>query len=397
MQLLGEDIDTKVAVLAGGGRGGDADHLARAALQHEVVANADVVARDRHRVGEVGLGDVASAGRRDTGTVDIDVDVDVDVLMVVVRVDNLVSQLVQAVAEGVVVAVLVVVTHLGLLFGARVTSRLNGDVGVFLGDTLRAVLGVLGLRSRSRNVYVDLVGGTVTFAVFTLSNVNWAGVRLRAAGVNLNVRFSVLRARCRSVVVLVNVLVNEVLLLGTGTAVTFFFTRNTDLVFAVAVLSTGWKLSGGSSERRLLTFPSGLLLGWEVDANLLVGLGDLGLLVGFGFPVRRGKDAEGDWDAGLKVQVGGLGERERIFSFNLPKQRDERMTRRILRLLLSRQGEQKRDGKKGREGEEKSPSRQAIERLFGDLFFPTWCFFDFSSACAGFCGWLDLKIGRAHV
>jgi hypothetical protein len=149
-------------------------------------------------------------------------------------------------------------------------------------------------------------------------------------------------------VVGVNVLVNEGLVLGTGTAVTFFFTRDTDLVFAVAMLSTGWKLSGGSSERRLLTFPSGLLLGWEVDANLLVGLGDLGLLVGFfGFPVCRGKDAKGDGDARLKVQVGGLGEVERIFSFNLSKQCDERKTRRILRLLLSRQGEQKRDGEEG--------------------------------------------------
>jgi hypothetical protein len=197
VQLLGEDIDTQVAVLAGGGRGGDADHLARAALQHEVVANADVVARDRHSVGEVGLGGVTRARARGAGTTDIDIDIDVDVLVVVVRVNNLVSQLVQAVAEGVVVAVLVVVTHLGLLFGARVTSgrRLNGDVGVFLGNTLRAVLGVLRLGSGSRNVYVDLVGGTVTFAVFALGNVNGAGVRLVAVGVNLNVRLSVLRAR----------------------------------------------------------------------------------------------------------------------------------------------------------------------------------------------------------
>jgi hypothetical protein len=197
VQLLGEDIDTEVAVLAGGGRGGDADHLARAALQHEVVANADVVAGDRHSVGEVGLGGVAGARPGRAGTTDVDIDINVDVLMVVVRVDNLVSHLVQAVAEGVVVAVLVVVTHLGLLFGARVTSRskLNGDVGVFLGNTLRAVLSVLRLGSRSGNVYVGLVGGTVTLAVFALGNVNGAGVRLVAAGVNLNVRLSVLRAR----------------------------------------------------------------------------------------------------------------------------------------------------------------------------------------------------------
>lgn len=51
VQLLGEEIDTEVAVLASGRRGGDADHLAGTALEHQDVTNADVVARDGHRVG----------------------------------------------------------------------------------------------------------------------------------------------------------------------------------------------------------------------------------------------------------------------------------------------------------------------------------------------------------
>lgn len=46
MKLLGEEVDTKVTVLTSLGRGGDADDLARAALEDQEVANADVVARD---------------------------------------------------------------------------------------------------------------------------------------------------------------------------------------------------------------------------------------------------------------------------------------------------------------------------------------------------------------
>lgn len=46
MKLLGEEVDTKVAVLAGLSRGGDADDLARPVLEDHQVTNADVVARD---------------------------------------------------------------------------------------------------------------------------------------------------------------------------------------------------------------------------------------------------------------------------------------------------------------------------------------------------------------
>jgi hypothetical protein len=93
-----------------------------------------------------------------------------------------------------------------------------------------------------------------------------------------------------------------VLFLETGTAVTFFLTRDTDLFFGVAVLA--W---------RVLTFPSGRLLLGEIDFELLLGLDLLSSLV-LGFPVCRGKDAEGNGDASLKVQVDDFCWRERIFS-----------------------------------------------------------------------------------
>lgn len=46
VQLLGEKVDTEVSLLSSGGRAGDADDLARSALQNQDVADADVVARD---------------------------------------------------------------------------------------------------------------------------------------------------------------------------------------------------------------------------------------------------------------------------------------------------------------------------------------------------------------
>lgn len=68
--------------------------------------------------------------------------------------------------------------------------------------------------------------------------------------------------------------------------------------------------NGGRGERRVLTFPSGVFsLGRRVmDLDLLLnGLGD-GLRRGLGLAVLVGgrKDAEGNGDASLKVQVGRL-------------------------------------------------------------------------------------------
>jgi hypothetical protein len=59
VQLLGEEINTEVTMLASLGRSGDADDLAWAVLEDDKVTDADVVARD----GEGVLGDVVD--RRD--------------------------------------------------------------------------------------------------------------------------------------------------------------------------------------------------------------------------------------------------------------------------------------------------------------------------------------------
>ncbi|KAL3954775.1 hypothetical protein ACCO45_010338 [Purpureocillium lilacinum] len=62
VQLLGEQVHAQVAVLARRRRRRDADHLARPALEHQEVAQPDVVARDRDRVGQVRVARVAGTG-----------------------------------------------------------------------------------------------------------------------------------------------------------------------------------------------------------------------------------------------------------------------------------------------------------------------------------------------
>jgi hypothetical protein len=254
VQLLGEEVDTKVAVLAGGARGGDADDLARAALEHQEVSHADVVARNGHRVGDVARATTARGAGRGGARARLTVDVNVDVSLMAAGVGDPVSELVDSLTEGVVVAVLVVVTHLGLLVGAGVAGGLNG----FLREANFAVgrgardgsvngelvgVGVLGLVLRLRGaVYGSVVRRAETLSVFTLSDVNGAGEGLDGVGVDVNVNVSVvvLSGRSRSgrgsgsrAVLGVNVLVLVSIEVGTGTAVAFFFARNTDLFFAV--------------------------------------------------------------------------------------------------------------------------------------------------------------------
>jgi hypothetical protein len=322
VQLLGEQVDTEVAVLASGRRGGDADHLARTTLEHQEVAQADVVAGDGDGVGEVSLARVTGARTR-SSRLPVDVNVNVVVVLMATGVHDAVRELVNALAEGVVLAVVVVVTHVGFLVGTREASRLNGlfgDVSPLLvrgtgGDTgvngefVDTGIGLV-LRLVGCAVYSSVVLGTKTLTVLTFGNVNGACVRL--GDVNVNVSLVVLGAR-RTVLLVSKVLVMLVLGLGTGTAVTFFLTRVMDLFFAVALLSARRKFSR-NGVRRVLTFPSGVVLG-ELDFELLLGFG-LGLRLAV--LVGRRKDAEGDRDSGFKVQIDDFCWRERIFSYNLP-------------------------------------------------------------------------------
>lgn len=119
LQLAGEQVDTEVTVLAGLGGDRDTDDLARATLKDQDVTNADKVAGD---------GDGLASGAPVTGLHDADLltdtlrvagwttlvsdDILTVVVMVVEGVQNAVGSTLHATAEGVVLTLVVVVTHL---------------------------------------------------------------------------------------------------------------------------------------------------------------------------------------------------------------------------------------------------------------------------------------------
>lgn len=118
LQLAGEQVHTEVAVLAGLGRHGDPDDLAGTALQDQDVANADEVAGDRDGL----AGDTAAAGLDDAdvladavaeaGRAALVGDDDLLAVVVVEGVHDAVGGALNATAEGVVLAFVVVVAHL---------------------------------------------------------------------------------------------------------------------------------------------------------------------------------------------------------------------------------------------------------------------------------------------
>lgn len=236
MQLLGEHVNTEVTVLASGSRDGDLDDLARTALEHQEVTNADVVARDGDSVGQVAvavtaiatarLASVGGTAGRTHGCGALLTDLDVN-LFATTRVVDAVGKLVDALTERVVLAVFVVVSHVRLLVSSGETSRL----GVVADSHFLVVSGTVEAGVDGVVVVAGVTGSrTESLAVFTLSDVYGACVGLTVS-IDLDVSVVVLGVR-RTVL-----FAGVVLFLETGTAVTFFLTRDTDLFFGVAVLA----------------------------------------------------------------------------------------------------------------------------------------------------------------
>jgi hypothetical protein len=95
-----------------------------------------------------------------------------------------------------------------------------------------------------------------------------------------------------------------VLAVDTGTAVTFLFTCDMDLFFAVAVLAARRKVNRGL-RGRVVILPSGFLVR-KVDLNLLMGLSGCLYLSCLFVLVRRREDAEGNGYSGFKIQIADL-------------------------------------------------------------------------------------------
>lgn len=105
VQLLGEEVDAEVAVLAGSGGARDTDDLARVALEHQDVADANVVAGDRDCVGRVPFRVSSCLSMAAVAVAFPDLNhLPVRRRMTSLRVGDAVSQLMEAVPEGVVVA-----------------------------------------------------------------------------------------------------------------------------------------------------------------------------------------------------------------------------------------------------------------------------------------------------
>lgn len=204
VQLLGEQVYTEVAVLAGLGRGGDADDLAGAALQDQEITDADVVAWDGDGVGRATAA-LAVAGGALLGVAwgthgnlcILDDDVFLDTLVVVVvllAVEDSVGSFVETVAERVVLTLFVVISHIKTVPAFRRPGWVDGAFfadgdllveahGFTLGEALLGVLAGIGalvlgewdgagtkvsLGNVNAGVDVDLGGGRVTGRVLAV-------------------------------------------------------------------------------------------------------------------------------------------------------------------------------------------------------------------------------------
>ena len=204
IELLGEEINTQVAVLTSLSRGGNTDDLAWTSLQDYNITNADEMARDGDSPGNATTATVVIAvghllivltlGTRpntDFAILDSDVflyDTIVVVMMMVVtaavdRVQDAVSGAVEALTERVVLALVVVVSHITavLAFGS-VYSTLFGYLDFFVNDFAVALcsfesarIGALVLPAAGLSVFFCEWDGAVT--IVTLSDID-AGVKI---------------------------------------------------------------------------------------------------------------------------------------------------------------------------------------------------------------------------
>lgn len=172
VQSLGEEIDTKVSVLASGTAGGDADDLAWTALQDQEVADADVMAGDGDGVGNIAAWCGWCRSRRALGD-------NVILATAVWTVDGMhdvACGVVESVTEAVVLSVFVVISHalLALRWGRFDESFVDTDLFLGVPRTVLRLRSVLGLGSELRGVWRSLLRslGSVLWGV-NRSVVGW--------------------------------------------------------------------------------------------------------------------------------------------------------------------------------------------------------------------------------
>lgn len=188
MKLLGEEVDSEVAVLARLSRSGDANDLARTTLEDEQITDADVVARNRDGIGSNTALDEADALTdtfADAGWAAVFLAVyddffTVGVVMTMAEwMHDTVGGAFDAATEGVVVTFVVVVTHVSLggvdgcfgfefhLFSWTAADTVVFDVVGGLEALTVVAFGGVDSCSSTVDFYVNLVfwGSLVRFSV----------------------------------------------------------------------------------------------------------------------------------------------------------------------------------------------------------------------------------------
>ena len=188
LQLLGEEINPQIAVLAGLSRSRDTDDLARTALEHNEVANTNMVGGDRHGAGSDASGTlneaIVLAGRLLAVTLD-NSHLFTLVATAMDRMQEAVGGTLDAATEGVVAAFVVVVAHSG--FFLVVNFLFGFDVHVFSGcaafvfDVVGGAFAMLVVRSlRGSTLVLYVVGWIGTATILALGDVE-LGLALRAS------------------------------------------------------------------------------------------------------------------------------------------------------------------------------------------------------------------------
>lgn len=180
VKLLGEKVDSEIAVLARLSGRGDSDNLAWTTLKDQKISDANVVAWDGDGIGSPSTLDEADAltdtatnpGRTTLFVLDDYLLTLVTVMMGMERMEDTVGGLFKAMAERVIVTVVVVVTH----FGSR--WWINGCFGFYFDFLLRSCGSTFSFDSKLFNrcsgstLVFDVVGWLDASAVLAFSNVN---------------------------------------------------------------------------------------------------------------------------------------------------------------------------------------------------------------------------------
>ena len=186
LKLAGEEVHAQVSVLTSLWRGGDADDLTRTPLKDYKITDADELARDWDgvaweavaRLDEADL--LTDAFSHAAWTTFFIFDDHLLAVVVTEWVNNTIGGTLEATAEGVIFALVVVVTH--------VVAAGSVDLDVFLFD--------LDFFSRSATLVLDVVGRVDAAAVVALGYVKLVLEALvsRLSAVDININFSVVSA-----------------------------------------------------------------------------------------------------------------------------------------------------------------------------------------------------------